>query len=233
MTENIKKMAWLPDTIRDPLVSLKNNYNQAKQKHMRRRELRQALRHNPIKRIIVGASDTQFEGWIPTDKEILNLLVEKDWASYFKPNSLDAILSEHVWEHLAHHEALIAARNCFRFLKPGGYIRVAVPDGFHPDPGYIEWVRPGGNGLGAEDHKVLYTYDTFRKVFASVGFSVSMCEYYDEQGEFHSIEWAPESGMIRRSTRFDKINFDRSKSGVNFEFTSIILDAIKPFDYES
>lgn len=186
------------------------------------------MRDNPLKRIIVGAATTQFEGWIPTNREILNLLVESDWADNFKPDSLDAILAEHVWEHLTQDEAVVAAMNCYKFLKPGGYLRVAVPDGLHPDPGYIEWVRPGGNGPGADDHKVLYTYDTFRKVFASAGFDVSLCEYYDERGQFHGMDWDPAEGMIRRSKRFDKVTFDRSKSGRDFDFTSIIIDARKP-----
>jgi hypothetical protein len=34
--------------------------------------------------------------------------------------------------------------------------------------------------------------------------------------------------MIRRSRRFDKLTFDRSKLGGDFDFTSIILDARKP-----
>lgn len=228
MTAKAIKFRWLPNVIRDPLVALRNNYRQAGLKHAKRLALRQALQDQPSKKIIVGAGGTQFEGWIPTDMDMLNLLVKNDWAACFKPNSLDAILAEHVWEHLTPEQASIAAMHCFRFLKPGGYLRVAVPDGLHPDSGYIEWVRSGGSGPGSDDHKVLYTYDTFRKIFTSAGFGVSLCEYYDEHGEFHDMEWNPADGMIRRSHRFDKITFDRSNSGVNFDFTSIILDAIKP-----
>jgi predicted SAM-dependent methyltransferase len=223
----MKKLAWLPDIIRNPLSKLRVNYLHTKLRRMQRRELKQALLDQPVKRIIAGANDTQFDGWLPTNRDILDLLVESDWATYLKPNSLDAILAEHVWEHLSKNEAVVAATNCFRFLKPGGYLRVAVPDGLHPAPDYIEWVRPGGNGPGSDDHKVLYTYDTFRKVFTSAGFDVSLCEYYDEHGEFHSIDWDPTEGMIRRSRRFDKVTFDRSKSGGDFDFTSIILDARK------
>lgn len=222
------RMTWLPHFIRGPLVALKGNYLRAKQKHTQRLALMNALRDQPSKRIVVGAADTQFEGWVPTNKDNLNLLVERDWAASFKPDSLDAILAEHVWEHLTPEEALAAARNCFKFLKPGGYLRVAVPDGLHPDPAYIEWVRPGGNGPGADDHKVLYTWDTFRQVFAAAGFDVLLCEYYDEHGEFHAVDWNPADGMIRRSHRFDKATFDRSKSGAQFDFTSIVLDAVKP-----
>jgi predicted SAM-dependent methyltransferase len=228
MTKIIKKLGWLPDIIRNPLAKLRRNYLQAKLSRMQRRKLKQALRVNPVKKIIVGANDTQFDGWLPTNRDILDLLFESDWATYLKTNSLDAILAEHVWEHLSKNEAVVAAMNCFRYLKPGGYLRVAVPDGLHPNPGYIEWVRPAGKGPGSDDHKVMYTYDTFRQVFTSVGFEVSLCEYYDEHGEFHNIDWDPAEGMIRRSRRFDKLTFDRSKLGGDFDFTSIILDARKP-----
>ena len=224
MTVKDKKMAWLPGLIRDPLVMVRNKIRRI----AKRRALKRSLRNQAVKKIIVGASSTRFEGWIPTNMEILNLLVETDWSEYMKPNSLDAILAEHVWEHLTAEEAVVAARNCFNFLKPGGYLRVAVPDGFHPDPRYIEWVRPGGIGPGANDHKLLYNHDTFRRVFASVGFDISMCEYYDEQGEFHVKDWDPADGMIRRSKRFDSITIDRITLGRDFDFISIILDATKP-----
>ena len=55
---------------------------------------------------------------------------------YFNEGSIDAILAEHVWEHLAEEEGLAAAKCCYRYLRPGGYLRVAVPDGFHPDANF-------------------------------------------------------------------------------------------------
>jgi len=53
-----------------------------------------------------------------------------------------------------------ANKNAFDFLRIGGTLRIAVPDGCHPDPNYIEHVRPGGTGAGADDHQFLYTYKT-------------------------------------------------------------------------
>lgn len=40
----------------------------------------------------------------------------------------DAFLAEHVWEHLSLEDAHRATRNCYRFLRPGGRLRLAVPD---------------------------------------------------------------------------------------------------------
>jgi predicted SAM-dependent methyltransferase len=175
-----------------------------------------------IKRIVIGSGGTRLEGWVPTERKELDLLIEDEWEHYFEDGSLDAILAEHVWEHLTSEESLVAARNCFRFLKPGGYLRVAVPDGNHPNPLYIADVKPGGSGSGAEDHKFLYTYSTLSTVFESAGLKVNLLEYFDEDGRFHFVEWSRSDGFIERSSRFDARNRD-----IPLSYTSVILDAVK------
>jgi predicted SAM-dependent methyltransferase len=154
---------------------------------------------------------------------VLDVLNERHWTRLFAENSIDAILAEHVWEHLTLEQGLRAARNCRRFLKPGGYLRVAVPDGRHPDPEYIEWVRVGGSGAGADDHKVLYNGETFRGLFESAGLEVELLEYFDKDSVFHSVDWEPTAGKIYRSRRFD----ERNHNG-QLKYTSVILDARKP-----
>jgi len=173
-------------------------------------------------KIIVGAGGVCQYGWVPTDIEYMNILKKKDWEKYFYEHSIDAILAEHVWEHLTKEEAMIAAKHCYRYLKKGGYLRVAVPDGFNLNKEYLDWVKPGGIGDGAKDHKVLYNYKTFKEIFESEGFKVELLEYYDENGEFHYKEWPPDEGLIRRSKRYDK----RNKGG-ELKYTSLILDALK------
>lgn len=116
-----------------------------------------------------------------------------------------------------------AARLCFKYLKPGGYLRVAVPDGYHTDPNYIAHVQPGGIGPGADDHKVLYTYKTFSETFASAGFHIELLEYFDEHGSFQANPWKTEDGTIYRSMKLDPRNQDRKPN-----YTSLILDARKP-----
>lgn len=145
------------------------------------------------------------------------------WQYFFEPESIDRILSEHCWEHLSEDEAEKANTNCFTFLKSGGRLRIAVPDGFHIDPDYIEYVRPGGKGLGSEDHKVLYNYKTAKKLLEHAGFKVELLEYWDENGQFHFREWFSEDGHVRRSRIHDTRNQDGSLT-----YTSLILDAIKP-----
>lgn len=215
----MKKFAWLPDAIRDPLVSLENNYSQ----RMQRCALRRALQDQPLKKIIVGASGAGYEGWTPTEKEVLSLLLESDWATCFEPNSLDAILAEHVWEHLSLEDGAKGFRNCFAYLKQGGVLRIAVPDGFHTDTNYIAQVKPGGHGAGADDHKALYNYRTLSVMLENAGFKTRLLEWFDEQGKFHHEYWDVEGGLIRRSTRFDPRNSTNPTA-----YTSLIIDARKP-----
>jgi predicted SAM-dependent methyltransferase len=170
----------------------------------------------------VGASGVSQRGWIATEADFLNLVRESDWRRYFEERSIDAILAEHVWEHLSEEDGRLAARVCLTYLKPGAYLRVAVPDGLHPDPAYVANVRPGGAGDGALDHKMLYTYQTLQALFESVDFDVELLEYFDERGDFHSSEWLAGDGRINRSRRFDKRNADGG-----LHYTSIVLDAWK------
>lgn len=174
-------------------------------------------------RIVIGASGVFDAGWIPTDIDIFNILDEGDWQRYFAPNSIDALLAEHVWEHLTPQDGCTGARLCYRYLKPGGVLRIAVPDGLHPDPNYIEWVRVGGNGPGAEDHKVLYDYCSLKRLFEEAGFEVRLLEYFDETRNFQAEPWDPHDGMIHRSKQFDERNQDGA-----LHYTSLILDARKP-----
>jgi predicted SAM-dependent methyltransferase len=175
----------------------------------------------PLK-IVIGSCDIYDSGWIPSEVYILDLLNEKTWKNYFQENEIECLLAEHVWEHLTIEQGGIAARTCFNFLKNGGYIRVAVPDGFHKEQRYIDYVKPGGIGAGSDDHKVLYNYKTFSSVFEKAGFKIKLLEYFDENGEFHHNDWDNNKGKIHRSIRFDERNIDGEPN-----YTSLIIDAYK------
>jgi predicted SAM-dependent methyltransferase len=179
-------------------------------------------------RIVIGAAAHFPPGWFATEVEFLSVVRREDWERHFETGSIDAILAEHVWEHLTEEQADQAAGVCFEFLRPGGYLRVAVPDGLHPDPEYIEHVRPGGSGAGADDHKTLYTHKSLRLVFERVGFRTRLLEYFDAEGAFQYEDWDPRTGFISRSRRFDERNRDGA-----LNYTSIILDATRPVDDSS
>lgn len=177
-------------------------------------------------RIIIGAGDQRWPGWIATHKETLDLLRPDDWERSFGNRLVDALLCEHVWEHLTEAEGRSAARLCYRWLKPGGYLRCAVPDANFPDTSYQRIARIGGPGPKshpAADHKIVYDYRRFADVFVQAGFSVDLLEYCDKQGRFHYHQWSPDQGPIYRSLRLDRRN-----QGDKLVFASLIIDAIKP-----
>lgn len=182
--------------------------------------LQQAAKHSPI-RLVIGASGVCDRGWARSDVEYLDITKEGDWQRFFRPASIAAMLAEHVWEHLVPSDASEGATLCYRYLKLGGYLRVAVPDGLHPDPSYIQHVQPGGTGPGAHDHKVLYSYRALSEHFQSVGFTVELLEYFDEAGTFHFNEWNPSDGFVHRSKRFDRRNANAAQIILHFSWTLI------------
>jgi predicted SAM-dependent methyltransferase len=88
--------------------------------------LKRKLAASERKRIVIGAGSRFDPGWIPTQQEFLDVTDPTQWEAYFEPNSVEAMLAEHVWEHLTLEDGLAAARACFRYLGPGGTLRIAV-----------------------------------------------------------------------------------------------------------
>lgn len=177
-------------------------------------------------RDIVGASSQDYPGWIRTQRADLDVTRREDWISRFPTASLERILAEHVWEHLTPGEAAIDAGICFEFLAPAGFVRCAVPDRFFPNDDYQNLVQVGGPGPAdhlAATHEVVYDHQLLLSVFTLTGFDVRLLEWWDESGNFHAKPWDEHDGFIYRSKRFDH----RNQSGT-LNFTSLILDAVKP-----
>ncbi|HEY0669754.1 MAG TPA: hypothetical protein VGD22_16345 [Sphingobacteriaceae bacterium] len=207
-------MSFIKSIIKAVYLPLKRQYSINR--------LKQAAKKPDLK-IVVGSSDVYQDGWIPTEIDFLNMLNTSDWDNFFKPNSIKAIIAEHVWEHLTPEQGFIAAANCFKYLRTGGHLRIAVPDGYNPKQEYINYVKPGGTGAGADDHKILYTYLSMSEMLKRAGFTVKPLEYFDENGTFHNLPWGPEDGMVWRSKENDKRNINGE-----LNYTSLIVDAIKP-----
>ena len=199
---------------------------------LKRLQLKRHIRQNrngKIK-IVLGAGGLYEPGWIPTSYETINVSNEADWARFFSPDSIDLLMAEHMWEHLATEHSLKALRICYKYLKHGGKIRIAVPDGFHPNPLYIKGVDVEKDAEGInhpETHKVLYNYKTLQKELQDAGFRTNLLEYFDEQHQFHRTDWDKDEGLIYRSERF---KFRRSDVSIlNLpDYTSLIIDGVKP-----
>jgi predicted SAM-dependent methyltransferase len=171
---------------------------------------------------VVGAPGTPYEGWILTDVGELNALDAAAWRGLFPEASIDRILAEHVIEHWTEEQLRLFLKTVRPFLSAGAVARIAVPDGFHPDPSYIEMVRPGGTGRGSLDHKLLYTHELLARVLAEAGWECDLLEYFDEGGRFNMKPWDANEGYVRRSALNDPRNRERPHS-----YTSLIAD-IRP-----
>lgn len=179
-------------------------------------------------KVILGAGITKNDGWISTQENELNILNLNDWKKNFNVNSIDCILAEHVWEHMSYKDGIIAAKNCFKYLKLGGYLRCAVPDGNFKNKWYQNMIQAGGPGPKehpAYTHKIVYDYKSLSRVFFEAGFDMEILEYCDEKGNFHYKYWNENDGIIGRSYRFDARN-KKNKLGM----VSIIIDAKKPLE---
>ena len=176
-------------------------------------------------KVIVGAGGTELPGWVSLDQSELDITQPAQWARLFKPGSLSMILAEHVWEHLTFDQGLMAALNCYSYLKPRGNLRIAVPDGYHSDRRYVRWVAPG-IGYNGDDHKVLYNYHSLSRLLTSVGFNVNCKEWFDERRRLHTLPMDYERGYVKRYSRSFWANVLSLFLG--FQYTSLVIDAVKP-----
>lgn len=189
---------------------------------IKNRIIQNARKEKKIKIIIGSGKDYGEENeWLNTDIPHFNILDANDWKYFFGKQKIDNLLGEHVMEHLTENETVKALKLAFEYLKPGGIFRIAVPDGFHPNPNYIEYVKPGGAGPGCEDHKVLWNYQTLTKAAATQNFTFNLLEYYNEDGKFYMKEFSISDGYIKRSKR------NNFSWGVIKDYTSLIIDFTK------
>lgn len=109
--------------------------------------------------------------------------------------------------------------NFYKYSTDDINIKFAVPDGFHTDPKYIDYVKPGGEGEGAKDHNNLFNKNTLSELFINKGFKSYLIEFWDEKGCFHQGYEDEENGIITRSF----INDERNSNGKPV-YTSLIID---------
>ena len=112
----------------------------------------------------LGCGSVRPNGWINTDsslnanlqrvpiigksiaKIISNVSYESNNLTYmnlnnnwkFKDSSVDVVYASHLFEHLSLKSADLFLKNAYRSLKPGGVIRIVVPDLYQITKKYIE-----------------------------------------------------------------------------------------------
>ena len=209
----LKRFKWL-------ISNLKKEIAKYKIQHVLKQRVRNLRSKGDMVKLVIGASSTSYKGWLVTDLPVLDALKPADWGYIFPQGSIDRILAEHVIEHWTEEEFRSFLGIVRPFVSRAGFIRIAVPDGFHPAPSYIDYVKPGGSGIGAEDHKVLYNYITITRILSGEHYDYNLLEYFDEMGQFHCCKWEIKDGFIKRSADYDPRNKEQPLS-----YTSLIIDA--------
>ncbi len=172
----------------------------------------------PIK-VVLGAGPDVYPGWISTTYPWFDATDASSWQRAFSGTPVQSLLAEHVVEHLTGEQFNLVLKNASQFMAQDGHLRIAVPDGLHPDPDYIESVRPNGSGPGCDDHKFLYDFRTMKKTVEEAGMTCELLEWWDEEGEFHKRPWRQADGFIKRSADHDARN-----SNGELKYTSLIVD---------
>lgn len=175
-------------------------------------------------KIVLGASHilAEEEGWINTDLPHFDITKEGDWLKIMGANKADNFLAEHVFEHLTLQQNKIVIGLIYKYLKPKGTLRFAVPDGYHSDENYINYVKPNGIGPGCDDHKLLWTIDLIMETFGNSNFEIIPREYYNKEGILFSSQLSLNSGFIHRTvTNPNKQNWELNN------YSSLIVDFIK------
>lgn len=181
-------------------------------------EVKKLLKNNEKIKLNIGAALDQYKGWISTDITTLDITKESDWQYYFKENTLDSVLAEHVFEHLTLDEARKSLVNIKKYLKSNGVFRMAVPDGNHPSRYFIDLVKPNGLEHGSDDHKVLYNIDIAKNLAYELGFELKPIEYFDNNGILKRIDFNEDHGYVRRSHK----NYVGSFTENSVEFEKMI-----------
>jgi len=168
---------------------------------LRKTVTRRYFSSHPVRKLQLGAHRNSLPGWLNTD------LYPQTWDSItldatcdfpFPDASFDYIFSEHQLEHISYADGHAMLSECYRVLKPGGKLRIAVPslqnllDLFVPPEewtavqqryvaGVVKECFPDTDGPGScfvlnaafyhWGHRFLYNFSTLQAALDQAGFA--------------------------------------------------------------
>jgi len=178
-------------------------------------------------KIIIGASNTYQKNWYATNENWLDITNEYDWIKIFKKKIvISNILAEHVFEHLTYDECIKALKVINKYMIKNSKIRIAVPDGYNPDPIYLQNVGINGVGVAADDHKQLLNKDILFEILSKSNFKPKLIEGYDANKNLYIEKYLIEDGFVKRSRQNNDPNLEKIW-GFRDSKTSLIIDAVK------
>lgn len=135
-----------------------------------------------MRKVQFGCGGNRLNGWENYDYEI-----DISKKLPFENDSVDCVLAEHVMEHISIHDAWNFVEECYRILKKGGYIRLAVPCASRifrlADQEYFDFIKKHGWGEATlkdsvksiifnHGHQTMWEPDSLNAVVSCMGFKV-------------------------------------------------------------
>lgn len=179
-----------------------------------RKKATQLMTTRPF-RLHLGCGGVHKDGWVNVDfvGDPIDLAWNLSKPLPFPDASVDAIFHEHLLEHLPLRDGLRFTRECFRVLRPGGVIRVGVPDAgrllrsyLDPADGYLDQLHPGRPTrlLAAQElfywhrHCTMYDADTLNMLLEGSGLAdIHECSFGES-----NLQPAPDTERRRVNTLY-------------------------------
>ena len=130
----------------------------------------------------------------------------------YPDNSVDVIFSSHFLEHLYYDQALNLINECYRSLKPGGILRISIPDLEYAIGQYHKgrkdemlrnffFVEEDGNHFSR--HKYMYDFQMLEKILVNTGFlNVTRCSYRTgNTPDIEILDNRPEESLFVEASR--------------------------------
>lgn len=136
-------------------------------------------------RLHLGCGWFHLDGWVNVDLFATSADIAWDLRQGIPlpDDTVDAIFHEHMLEHLSLRDGFLFIRECRRVLKPGGVLRVGVPDAGACIDSYSgkadpEWAASRPTGMLAvqalfyeNGHRAMYDAETLTLMCRAAGFA--------------------------------------------------------------
>lgn len=137
----------------------------------------------------IGAGTTEIEGFTAIDRKLGTEAYPLEYAD----NSVEEIRASHVLEHFDFAEAKVALAEWVRVLKPGGLIKIAVPDFERVSTADNLWAHyvMGGQTDKDDYHKSLYNRERLAAYMQDAG--LEMLRTWETNGDVKDLASHPVS----------------------------------------
>ncbi len=181
-----------------------------------------------VVKLNVGCGTDYKEGWVNVDNNSDNNITKLDLNHDlrnplpYKDNTVDFIFNEHFFEHLTVEEGQMAMKEFMRVLKPGGVMRIAMPDLEDTVEAYynpkwkerdvmrkfdLEFVQTRAEMINMNfhwwGHKWLYDWEELERRLREAGYTkIKRCKHSKSKHlRLQGLETREESVLIAEATK--------------------------------